>query len=290
MKTKQLLIILSIAALFTACNGTPQTTEDDRSIYVSIAPLKNIAEAIVGEDFPVTVLVPAGASPESFEPTPKQFIGLNRARFVFSVGLLDFEQNLLEKVERQEKIADLGHGVEIIAGCCSHHHAGHHHSHGIDPHIWTSPRALQIMVRNAYEAIHAAYPDSTKYTERYERFREQLQQLDRRVGERIAQSGVQRFLIYHPALTYYARDYGIEQLAIEHEGKEPSARRLAELIEAGRREGIRNVFYQSQFPASSVEIIAHDLGGQAVVIDPLAEDVIGNIESITERICNGTTE
>lgn len=146
------------------------------------------------------------------------------------------------------------------------------------------------MTRNAYEAIRAAYPDSTKYAERCERFLERLRTLDRTVGERLGQSGVRKFLIYHPALTYYAGDYGIEQIAIEQEGKEPSARRLAELIETGRREGIRNIFYQSQFPASSVEIIAHDLGGRAVAIDPLAEDIVGNIEAITGLICNETNE
>lgn len=286
MKTKSLLLLFTAALLLAACRGTDRNTTDERTIYVSIAPLKAIAEAITGDDFPIVVLVPAGASPESFEPTPKQFIGLNRARLILNVGLLDFEQNLLQKVEQQEKIVDLSRGIDIIAGCCSHTHAGHRHAHGVDPHVWTSPRALRIMARNAYEAIHAAWPDSTKYTARFERFDERLQALDRAVGEHIARSGVQKFLIYHPALTYYARDYGIEQLAIEHEGKEPSARRLAELIEAGRREGVRNVFYQSQFPASSVEIIARDLGGEAVAIDPLAEDIVNNIEAITARICN----
>lgn len=288
MKTKFQLLLSSLALLLAACGESGRNPDDEQSLYVSIAPLKAIAEAIVGDDFPIVVLVPSGASPESFEPTPKQFIRLNRARLVFSVGLLDFERTLLQKVECREKIVDLSRGIEIIGGCCSHGHAGH--ASGADPHVWTSPRALRIMARNAYEAIHAAWPDSTKYTIRFERFEERLRELDREVGERIARSGVRRFLIYHPALTYYARDYGIEQLAIEHEGKEPSARRVAELIESGRREGIRNVFYQSQFPASSVEIIARDLGGEAVAIDPLDGNVVDNIASITGRICNETNE
>ncbi len=290
MKTIFQLLAFAVALLLTACEENSRNTGDDRSIYVSIAPLKAVARSNYGRRFPIVVLVPAGASPESFEPTPKQFIGLNRARLILNVGLLDFEQNLLQKVERQEKIVDLSRGIDIIAGCCSHSHAGHRHAHGVDPHVWTSPRALRIMARNAYEAIHAAFPDSTRYTIRFEQFDERLEALDRSVGERIARSGMRRFLIYHPALTYYARDYGIEQLSIEHEGKEPSARRLAELIETGRREGIRNVFYQSQFPASSVEIIARDLGGETVAIDPLAEDVVRNIESITSQICDRSNE
>ncbi len=274
----------------SATDGVKSSAGGEETIYVSISPLKAIAEAIVGEDYPIAVLVPKGASPETFEPTPKQFVALNRAQLILNVGQIDFELTLLQKVERQEKVVDLSKGVELIAGSCSHSHAGHRHTHGIDPHIWTSPRELQTMARNAYEAIRALHPDSAKYEENYLRLDYRLKQLDRETGEKLSKHGVRYFLIYHPALTYYARAYGIEQLAIEHEGKEPSARRLAELIDRARKDGIRRVFYQSQFPASSVEIIARDLGGQAVAIDPLAEDLIENIERMTALICNETAE
>ena len=160
----------------------------------------------------------------------------------------------------------------------------HGHAHGIDPHVWTSPRALSIMARNAYEAIHAAWPDSTKYTLNHERLQEQLRELDRRTAAKIGKSGVDYFIIYHPALTYYARDYGIRQEAIEADGKEPSARRLTELIRQARRDGIRRIFYQNQFPASVVEVIARDIDADYVEIDPLREDVIANIDAITDSI------
>ena len=290
MKTIRLLFISAIVLLLTACSGRQRPAEQERTIYVSILPLKALAEAIVGDDYPIAVLVPAGASPETFEPTPRQFIELNRAELILSVGLLDFEQNLLGKVEHGERIADLSQGIGLIAGSCSHGHAGHRHAHGVDPHIWTSPRELQTMARNAYEAIHALHPDSAKYTANYERLAAQLQELDREVAGRIEASGVHCFLIYHPALTYYARAYGIEQLSIEHEGKEPSARRLARLIERGRREGIRTVLYQSQFPASSVEVIARDIEGRSAAVDPLAEDLMENIGRITGLICGETND
>lgn len=140
------------------------------------------------------------------------------------------------------------------------------------------------MVANAYEAIHAAWPDSTKYTENYRRLSRELQELDRRTAGKIARSGVKAFIIYHPALTYYARDYGIRQEAVETDGKEPSAKRLAELIRIARREGIRQIFYQKQFPASVVETIARDMDARTVAIDPLREEVIANIDSITDLI------
>ena len=283
----RLLLVLMVAML-PAC-GSRSTTpheENEEEIWVSILPLKGIVEAIVGEHYPIRVLVPPGSSPETFEPTARQLVELNRARLVLGIGLLDFEQNLLEKLGEKRPIELLSQGIEVVAGSCScaHGHHAHPHGHGIDPHIWTSPRELQTIARNAYEAILKIYPDSTHYTTRYEALKTRIEALDRDVAAELERSGTREFLIYHPALTYYARAYGIEQRAIEHEGKEPSAKRIAELIDEGRRTGCRNILYQSQFPASSVEIIARDLGGEAIPFDPLSEDILTEIARITPLI------
>ncbi len=283
--------ILVLLSLWATVSCSPQQQSGGQAFYVSIAPLKEIVGGIVGNDFPIYVLVPSGASPETYEPTPKQFIALNRAELVFNVGLIDFETTLLQKIEDQKKIVHLCHGIDLMTGSCSHGHrhdpAGDpHHAHGIDPHIWTSPRALQRMADNAYEAIRAAYPDSTKYTRNYERLKQRLKELDKRTAEKLAQCGTECFIIYHPALTYYARDYGLQQIAIESDGKEPSARRLGGVIRQARAKGIRKILYQSQFPASAVETVAHDIGAQPVQIDPLREDAINNIDEITGLITN----
>ena len=166
------------ATLLVGCgnsNRSKQANRDKGQIFVSIAPLRPLISAIVGEDFDISILVPAGASPESFEPTARQFMALNEAKAIFAVGLIDFERNLLSRIEHKDKIIDLSHGIELIAGSCSHNHhdhsgcTHHHHSHGIDPHIWTSPVALKVMAQNAYNAIAANYPDSAKYKSNYER-------------------------------------------------------------------------------------------------------------------------
>ena len=270
------LVFIFIAALMGAC--TPRQQADEKTLYVSILPLRSLVEEIVGDDFKIEVLVPLGASPETFEPTPRQFIGLNRAEMIFNVGLIDFETTLLSKIEERGKVVNLSQGIELIAGSCSHacthaeqetsgghgtSHAethNHSHAHGVDPHVWTSPRALQKMAQNAYAAIRRAYP------------------------EKIAQSGIEYFIIYHPALTYYARDYGIRQVAIEADGKEPSAKQLTQVIRQAREDGVRRILYQSQFPASAVEIIARDIDAEYVEVDPLREDAIANIDAITDII------
>ena len=279
-ETSKALILLAGMAL--SCTERPRN--DEAVLYVSIPPLKEVVAGIVGDDFPVEILVPAGASPETYEPTPRQFIELNRAQLIFNVGLIDFERALLQKIEDRDKIADLSAGIEPIAGSCSHGHTGKSHAHGIDPHIWTSPRALQRMAANAYEAIRARYPDSTKYATNHETLQRRLRELDVRTTEKIERSGVKYVVIYHPALTYYARDYGLEQAAIEADGKEPSARRLGETIRKARERGVRKILYQSQFPSSVVEAAARDIGGQPVRIDPLRADAIANIDEITDLI------
>lgn len=277
------IIFILLVAVLCACSSQRHEAEENR-LYVSILPLKSVVEGIVGDDFKVEVLVPAGAGPETFEPTPRQFVGLNRAQLVFNVGLIDFENTLLKKLKDPSKTVDLSRGVALIEGGCSHAEHGHRHAHGVDPHIWTSPRALQRMAANAYEAIRKAYPDSVKYAANYERLKTQLQELDARTAEKIARSGITRFLVYHPALTYYARDYGLEQVAIEADGKEPSARQLSALIRSTREDGVRTILYHSQFPASTVEIIARDVDARAVEFDPLPEDIIAGIDRITDLI------
>lgn len=271
-----------LPAIFAGCSAQKQPVET--TLYVSILPLKSIVQGIVGDDFEIRVLVPPGASPETFEPTARQFVGLNNARLVFNVGLIDFETALLDKMEDQTKVVDLSRNIPLIAGSCSHKHHDQDHSHGVDPHVWTSPKALQQMAANAYEAIRNAYPDSVKYEANYEWLLGQLQELDTRTAEKIARSGVESFIVYHPALTYYARDYGLRQVAIETDGKEPSARQLSALIRQAREDGVRTILYQSQFPASTVEIIARDIDAASVEFDPLPEDAIAGIDTITDLI------
>ncbi len=281
-KITYLFIYIVAFALLCGCGGNKnQSTQN--TIYVSIAPLKPIIEGIVGDDYTVEVLVPAGASPETFEPTPKQFIALNKSKLVFGTGLLDFEKSLLEKVHDQSKVINLSNGIQTIAGSCSHTHHGHHCHHGVDPHIWCSPKALKIMAQNAYEAIKTNLSNK-KYHKNYSAINEKITALDNDVQTMCSSASLPYFIIYHPALTYLARDYNLEQVAIEDQGKEPSAKRIAEIIDRGRRNGIKRVFYQSEFPRSCVAVIAEDIGAEAVEINPLDEKIFDNIRHIASLI------
>ncbi len=282
--TKGICLLLT-TILINSCAGNYDS--DKEVIIASIAPIKYIIEAIVDDDFNVKVLVPEGASAETYEPTPKQYIELNESRAVMSVGLIDFEKSLLSKLEDTSRLTQLSAGVRLIAGECSHGHGDVEGSHGVDPHIWTSPVALQRMALNCYEAIAAIYPDSTRYQANYQALQQSLEELDNRVTGMVLASQIKSFIIYHPAYTYFARDYNIEQIAIENEGKEPSTRRIGEIIDRARNEEITQILYQNQFPSSVVDVIAKDANAEAVAINPLSEDIIAHIEEFTQIITGG---
>lgn len=282
MRRIYLFIYIAAALVLGACRNE-QTS--DSTVFVSIAPIKPLVEAVVGNDFEVEVLVPAGASPELFEPTPRQVARLSRAPWIFGTGLLSFEQSLLGKLEQQAQIVNLSRGIELIGGSCACGHAHHDHAHhGVDPHIWCSPKALYRMAENIYEAIHTTLPDSTKYETRYTALCQQILDLDEEVSEMCRYAPHGYFVIFHPALSYLARDYGLEQVALENDGKEASVKRIAEVIDRARRDGIKRVFYQSEFPRHSVEAVCRDIGAEPIEIDPLNEDIFNNLRHITRLI------
>lgn len=262
------------------------TTKNDnnkKTIFVTITPMQSLIQEITMGDFVVEVIVPKGASPETFEPTPKQVTAFNDAEFIFSTGLIDFEQSLVRRINGDAKVVNLSKDIELIAGSCSHGH--HHHHHGVDPHVWTSPRALRTMITNAHNAIITHYPDSVKYSEATEQLLERIDALDTYCAARIAEAGVKAMMIYHPAYTYYARDYGIEQIAIEHDGKEPSLRQTTSLIERAKQHNIKTIFRQPQYSEEKVRAIANDAGSKIIVTDPLSEDILNEIERVTGIIC-----
>ena len=279
---KKFIYLFIYIVLAISCTSDKSKAEQN-VIYVSIAPIKPLVEGVVGDDFTIKVLVPMGASPEMFEPTARQFVELNEAKLIFGTGLLDFEQQLLKRVHNRSKVIDLSRGINTISGNCSHTH-NHKHCHpGVDPHIWCSPKCIDIMAKNTYNAIVAMVPDKD-YTTAYSALNEQIKELDSVVTKLCNNSSLPYFIIYHPALTYLARDYNLEQVAIEHEGKEPSAKHLATIIERARRDGMKRVFYQSEFPESSVAIVAEDIGAETVEINPLDENIFENIVTIATLI------
>ena len=277
----QKIATLLISILFlVGCGGKIENNR--KTIFVTITPLQSLIDEITMGDFDVEVIVPKGASPETFEPTPKQVTSFSDAEFIFSTGLIDFEQSLIKRIDGKAELVNLSKDIELIAGSCSC--GNHHHKHGIDPHIWTSPRELRTMVGNMHRAVVSLYPDSTKYNDAAERIIARLDSLDSYCQTHLSDGRKRAIMIYHPAYTYLAHNYNIEQIAIENEGKEPTAKHLIELVERGREMGITTIFHQPQYSASKLRSIADELNAEIVVTDPLSFDIEAEIRRVVDLI------
>lgn len=280
---KRLAILLIFVTLLVGCN-TQFDGNGKKTIYVTIAPLRALVEEVVGEDYNIEVLVPKGASPESFEPTTKNLIALNDAEQIFMIGLINFEQSLTNSVKESGRVVNLSEGIELIAGSCSH--CSHAHAHGIDPHIWTSPRALKHMVNTIGTAMQTIAPDSIKYRDNADKLIDKLDALNALCSSKIEANNVDAIMIYHPAFTYYAHDYGIEQISVEQDGKEPSPRQLTTLVEKARKHNISKLLIQPQYSKDKLRALALECDAKVVEVDPLSEDIIAEIERVTTLICS----
>ncbi|MDD3108543.1 MAG: zinc ABC transporter substrate-binding protein [Alistipes sp.] len=281
------------------CGCHTSSSSKKPQITVSIEPLRTLTEQIVGSDFEITTLVPSGASPETYEPTAVQMKSVAHSLFYIDIGLIDFEQRLEHSIREnmpQVEVLSTCEGIPVLEGHCGHTHAepasplpseeeasSHdeklHQGHGVDPHIWLAPETLKTIVQNIYTGIAKRFPDSVQYQQRYELLRTRLDTLDQALRAQFT-TDPKAFLIFHPALTYLARQYGLRQISIENEGKEPSAKDLKTLVDSVRTYGIRNIFYQQQFSRTTVEMMARELNLQPVALDPLAPEVLENLATI----------
>mgnify|MGYP001436682128 CR=1 FL=1 len=238
---RKIATYLSAIMLLTAC--ITNNRQNNRILYVSIQPLQSLVDSIVGGDFEVEVLVPAGASPETFEPTPRQFVELNEAQLIFNVGLIDFETSLLGKIEQQEKVIDLSRGIDLIEALVRTAATDTIYARCRSPCL-DLPEGVAEDGGKRFRSHSQSLSRFGEYETNYNRLQKELQALDARTAEKIARSGIEYFIVYHPALTYYARDYGLRQVAIEADGKEPSARQLTAIIRQAR--GMESAGYSTK--------------------------------------------
>ena len=281
------LLTLATTLLYCGCGSKSTVVDNSHEVMVAIEPLKYLVEVITDNDFNINVIVPAGEGPETYSPTPSQMARIEDSELIFATGLLNFEQELIKhNNHKNNNIHHIISGIDLITSTehegAEHDHHGHHH--GTDPHVWLSFKELQTVVNNITDVFMAAYPDSIKYRENANRLIDHLKVCDVLAESAIAKSGTKAFAIYHPALSYYARDYGLEQVAVEDEGKEPNLARLKSSINHAKSLNINKVLYQREYPVSVVENFAADLGATPEMIDPLSSDIITELSRITTLI------
>jgi zinc transport system substrate-binding protein len=160
-----------------------------------------------------------------------------------------------------------------------------HHEHaGLDPHIWLSPPLVKIQARNILAALQEADPaHGSVYEANFKAFTAQIDQLDADLKKTFAGKKGLQFMVFHPAWGYFADTYGLEQVPIEIEGKDPKPAQLRELIEHARGNDIKVVFVQPQFSTKSAELVAREIGGQVAFANPLAEDWMANLGEVADK-------
>jgi zinc transport system substrate-binding protein len=273
------LVLLGLAFLGSSCQGTSQLN-DKIGVVVTILPQADFVENVGGEKVDVTVMVPPGADPHTYELTPSQLVKVSKAKMYAKVGSgVEFELAWMDKIIEQNKamlVLDCSKGIQMMD--MEEHHGdeddGEHHQGG-DPHIWLSPKNAKLMVDNICSGLVQVDPQNEAYYIRNrDEYLAKLDALDKDIQEGLSGLKNRRFIVFHPAWGYFARDYNLEQIPIEIGGKEPSAKDIANLIQKAEEQNIKIVFASPEFNPRSAEVIAKEISGRVVFIDPLAKDYI----------------
>jgi len=280
-----LLPSLLIGILLLGCFSGAQKPKN-KILFVSILPLKYFTDKIAGDIYKVEVTVPPGAGPETYSPTPKQMMMLGEASAYFSIGYLGFEQTWLENFKSTNpnlQVFVTSKRVELIKD--EGQHGDHSHLQGVDPHIWSSPKTARLIAQNIFEGMMQIDPaNGDTYQKNLSILLSEIEKVDSTVTKLLLKASSKKFIIFHPALGYFARDYGLEQLSIEFEGKVPSPRHLQSVIETAKSENIKFVLIQKEFDKENAEIIAKETGSKIIQIDPLDYNWPEQMITIAEKL------
>jgi zinc transport system substrate-binding protein len=279
--------------------------EEGLPIFVSILPQKYFVEKIGGDLVDVSVMVLPGASEATYEPKPQQMVSLSRAKIYFAIGV-PFEKVWLKKIAASNQKIRVVHtekGIEKRAIAFHHHGSGNagkeenedvaNQKQGVkDPHIWLSPRLVMIQARTILMTLQEVDPDNQAvYETNYKTFIKELQGLDAEIRGMLGGKGKgAAFMVFHPSWGYFADAYGLKQISIEVEGKEPKPAQMKALIALAREKGIKIIFVQPQFSTKRAEVIARAIGGQIMIADPLAEDWANNLLEQAMKIVSALRE
>lgn len=269
-----LLVALMVAA---GCGGEKHKPSTP-VVTVSIEPVRFMVEQIAGPRFAVSTLLPRGSNPETYEPSPRQLMALTDSKAYLMTGELGFEKTHLERLRRNTpKLAtyNLSDSIAFVKT----------HDRQNDPHVWLSPRNAVRMGENICRALCYIDPDGASlYRHNLARFRQRMDSLDHAIHASLAHVPHRSFFILHPALAYFARDYGLKQICVNKDDKEPTPQQMQDLIRRGRSEEVRVFFVQKEFDDNAARPIAKATRSKLITINPLSYDYLGELDRITRNL------
>lgn len=285
------------AVSLAGCNGGRADLSDggDRlDVAVSIEPLRYFVSAIGGDSVNISVVMPRGADPETFEPGVTAMKKMHSADVLLTTGLLPFEKRIVGAGTEKGNVYGVADGVKLIYGT---HDAGHHHGHSAasggethahgeaDPHVWSSVENARVIAGNVVDALVSADPEhGGYYRERGRVLQARLDSLSGAWHQRVAPKAGDAFVVWHPALSYFARENGLRQIALNVDNKENSSLRLRDVIEEARSQGARALFVAKGVNPAQTVTVASELGVRPVEIDVMSSDWEGEMEKVVNAV------
>lgn len=265
------------------------------TVVVSVLPQQTFVQKIAKDLVDITLMVTPGASPHSYEPKASQMIALSHAQVYFSIGV-EFEEAWLDRFESQNhnlKFVDMSQGITKIAMHGHHHHheenneEDEHHDE-LDPHTWTSPTNVSKMAHTIYKTLVMLDPEhKQEYKTNLSAFINEIKDTDEQIKELLKSTAPKsKFMVFHPSWGYFANEYGLEQVAVEVEGKKPKPKEMINIIKEAKEEQVKVIFTQPEFSDKSAQIIAKEAGVRVQKLSPLSADWSQNLINMAKAIAN----
>ena len=290
---KTLLSKTTLSILFTLLllASFSQLTAQDARVLVSIAPYLEIVEKLAGNKIQVEVILPQGADAHDYEPTPKQIQRYAESQVWFMLGEC-FEKRMQTALQSQNPnlvVCDLRTDIPLIKEVHPQHIGGY------DPHIWMSPRLMILQAKTIAETLEQAFP-SPEMKEAIQnnlvKLINELEALDNEIHEQFEELHKTHskiiVLVAHPAYSYFCREYGITQLSIEQEGKDPSAKELTHLLQETKKLQIKTIFIQGPYPHKGAQLIAKEIGANLVTLNPNSAHYFQMMRQIAKEFAEAT--
>lgn len=259
MKLRNLFVAFAALLLLGACARGGEGEKP--KLAVSVEPQKELLQAIVGDDYDIVTILPPAGDVETFEPSVATLTDLQKAQAYFRIGNVGFEEALLPKLKENFpnlNIVETAKGIETVEDT---------HGHDADPHLWSSVENVRIIAFNLLTEVKKLNPEkSDAYTANYNQLDSTLTALDSQIRKLVAAAPTKSFAIWHPSLSYFARDYDLHQIAFETDGKETTPRELQQRIDLMKDSGVTVLFYERAHGASQAENLARQHGIKAVPI------------------------
>ncbi len=261
---RKFLYFIIALVLFSACTKKKEQQEKP-VVMVTIAPLRYLTQEIAGDLVDVEVMVPSGSNPETYEPTARQMVGVSKAIAYIAVGDIGFERTWMKKIVENAphlKVSNASRGIQREMS----------RENVEDPHVWMSCANAKVMADNILETLIDIMPEGKEtFVANKQRLTQHIDSIDSQILEELHGRQIS-FAIYHPMLTYYARDYHLRQYPIEEEGREPSAQQLQELIREMKADNVQVIFQLKEFNTANIRSIANATEANIIGINPLSED------------------